>query len=373
MAVSLGADTMELSFAQHAASNVFQTRYAERDWISALEFTLVKDLRGVSLLAGAAMDYSSPYQELGFSEVRGGVDGVVAIGGKSGLYLSATAAGSFYRDIYRDFNNVSLEAFAAFKTYASQSSIIKANSEFEYKKYASAVFDFASGSLALSLDNFFPTNTTVKVEAGWGYKYFLHPFTNEVVSGTTERVIRGGGPGNGPVGPGAYPASGASGGGQGIQSLSVSGLLAQSIGRAVGLSLSWTRQWTVSGRSPFLTAEEAYLEENPTYDRFVWEGWGLSCGFAAQIFRDIEVKVGYTVSAKTFPGMESMSLEGASLGITREDRRKKAEVRIERDFRRFSIFLTGAYVDNRSSAPLFDWNGTFISGGIQWNIPFGKQ
>jgi hypothetical protein len=367
---SVTADTFDLSFGQHAASNVFQTRYAERDFISALEFSLTKDLRGISLLAGAGMDYFSRNPGLSFASATTGIDAVVPVGMKSGLYLAGTAEGVFFRGDYSDFSHLSLDFLAGLKSYVSQSSIAKGNYDLEYRKYTNGIFDFISQSVALSIDKFFPSNTTFKASAGWGYKYFLHPFVPEETAATGGGA--GGRRGPGP-GTGSYAAPGASGSGQGIQSLSLSALLAQSLGSDVGLSLTLDRQWTISGRSPFLSVEETYLAENPTYDRFAWEGWGLSGVFTAQIIKDTEIKLSYTLTDRRFPGIESLSLEGTSLGITRSDRRNQADFKIGKDFRRFTIFLACSYVDNRSSSPLFDWKGVFVSGGIQWNAPFGRK
>ena len=364
----LKADTLDLSFGQHAASNVFQTRYAERDYISAIEFSLAKDAGGVALLAGAGMDYFARNPGLSFASVRGGIDGVLPLGAKSGLYISGTAEGSFFRSDYRDFNNLSLKLLVAWKTYISQSSIARGSYDLEYRNFAYGVFDFVSHSLALSLDKFFPSNTTLKAGAGWGYKYFLHPFEPSDAPAPADGAGRG--PGRGP---GGYAAPGSASAGQGIQNISLSAVVAQGFGSAVGLSLAFDRQWTVSGKSPFRTVEETYLAENPTYDRFAWEGWGLAAVLTTHIIQDIEIKLGYTMTDRRFPGIESLSLEGALLGITREDRRRQAEVKIEKDFRRLTVFLACAYVRNRSNAPLFDWKGVFVSGGIRWNMNFGKK
>ena len=133
------------------------------------------------------------------------------------------------------------------------------------------------------------------------------------------------------------------------------------------------RQWIVSGKTPFVSSEEFYLAENPTYDSFSWDGGGLSGAFTAQGPWDIQLKMVYTVSEKKFPGIESMSLEGVALGITRKDRRYQTEVRIEKLFRRSTLFLAYSLVDNRSNDPLFTWKGPFVSAGIRWDLSFGGK
>jgi hypothetical protein len=83
--------------------------------------------------------------------------------------------------------------------------------------------------------------------------------------------------------------------------------------------------------------------------------------------------LGYTVSQKEFPGIQSLDLEGISLGITRKDKRKQIDVRMEKNFARFSVFASYFYVDNSSNDLYFDWNGHFFSVGFEWNIPLGAK
>ena len=76
---------------------------------------------------------------------------------------------------------------------------------------------------------------------------------------------------------------------------------------------------------------------------------------------------------KEFPGIESMNLDEELLGMTREDKRRLFETRLEKNFPRFSLFLSYAYVDNNSNDPFFDWQGNFFSAGIEWNMLFGGR
>ena len=98
------------------------------------------------------------------------------LGAKSALYLLLTVSGSFFRPDYSDFDHLSLEARVAFKSYIGSSSIARAGVALEYRNYGNPLFDFLSQDFTASLDEFFPTNTTLKAGFGWGYKYFLHPY-----------------------------------------------------------------------------------------------------------------------------------------------------------------------------------------------------
>jgi hypothetical protein len=161
--------------------------------------------------------------------------------------------------------------------------------------------------------------------------------------------------------------------GQGIQVFSLSGWIAQGFGTKIGLRISGMKQWVLSGQNPFFFIEEFYMVENPSYDRFSWEGYQIGSQLTLLIPWSIQLKLGYTISQKEFPGIESLDLEGNPLGITRKDDRKQIEVRAEKNFSRFSLFASYFYVHNSSNDMYFDWNGHFFAVGIEWNIPLGAK
>jgi hypothetical protein len=115
------------------------------------------------------------------------------------------------------------------------------------------------------------------------------------------------------------------------------------------------------------------MVENPSYDRFSWEGYQMGSQLILLIPWNIQLKLGYTVSQKEFPGIESLDLEGNLLGIMRKDNRRQIEVRAEKNFPRFSVFASYFYVHNRSNDPYFDWNGHFLALGVEWDIPWGRK
>ena len=70
---------------------------------------------------------------------------------------------------------------------------------------------------------------------------------------------------------------------------------------------------------------------------------------------------------------ESYDLDEEPLGIMRRDRRGRIDVSLEKDFASISVFLTYAFVDNRSNDPFFDWTGHFFSLGFAWNHFYGGK
>lgn len=387
-AVSAQGGTVTLSFNQHSTQNLFQTRDAVAEQISAFSLAIDQDLSALSLLA--SLEYSAFRQTAGlnFFAADAGFDYLLPAGAKSAFYFVAGGAGVFYRQEYAAFSSLGANLGGAFKTYLAPSSILKLQWQGVYAGYKDSLFDFLSQIAALSIDKYFKTRTTFKADAEWGYKYFLHPFLPEPVEPLTEVVAtvaapNGMGTGNGSGGGwggqhyqggnGFIPRYSSDGGGAGIGHVSLSLLAAQGIGDVVGLSASAVRQWTVTGENPFLSIEEFYLVLNPSADSFSWEGRQFNGRITMNLPWSVELKGSYTHSEKTYPGVESMSLEGVPLGIGRNDLRHLFEARLEKSFRRVSLFLAYSWVDNRSSDPLFVWKSHFILGGFQWNLPAGRK
>jgi len=370
----LSADTLSLSLVQNMTDNLFQNRYSEADQVSNLSFTLDKNLSSFSLFAAGDYSYLFENSHVTYYSLDLGMDYLHAIGDKTALYVSLTGSGTFYKEDYGDFNYVNMNAFTALKSYVSQTSILKSNYSFVYRKYRASLFDYWSHALFLSIDKYFQSRTTLKGELNWGYKYFMHPYQEEIIDiePGMPAFQRGMGKGKQSGSP-TPPPQLMEPGGEGIQIASLSALLAQGLGNKVGLNITATRQWVISGQNPFDSVHEFYLVENPSYDRFSWEGYELGSQLTVLMPWTANLKIGYTYANKMFPGIESYNLEEEPLGITRRDRRGRIDVSLEKDFASISVFLTYAFVDNRSNDPFFDWNGHFFSLGFAWNHFYGGK
>jgi len=379
-AYPLKADQFQLSLFQTGADNLYQTALGTSDRISS--FALSWNGRAGRFTLFADGDYAYLWRSTGLSYLTlgGGADYLYAPGEKTALYVSLEGRGALYRSDYDDFNYGAVRLTAAVKTYLSPTSILKASALSEYRSFRTEIFNALSQTLNLSLDKYFQTKTTLKAEAGWGYKYFLQPQAAGTIAAEAAAPAPLGGGVNSGSGPGGW-RSGRGGGvqapflyrssGKGIQIASLSGLVAQGLGDRVGFRLTGIRQWFLSGENPFTYVEEFYMVENPTYDDFSWEGFGWNAQLTFLMPWEAELKAGYSAGRKEFPGIEALGLEGTGLGMMRKDTRRQFEVRVEKDFARMSLFLAYAHIRNDSNDPLFHWNGGFISGGLVWNFATG--
>ena len=388
---TLAADSLSLSFSQNWADNLFQTRLPGADAITVAGLSWEKSLSAFSLMAGA--DYSALRENTGLSMAAflAGVDYLYAASKKTALYFSLMSDAALFGSEYADFNHSAARFSAALKSYVAPSSILKATAVSEYRSYRYTQFDFLSQGVTVSLDKYFPSRTTLQAEIGWGLKYFLHPQIIEDAflpaalsavpnSGTPSTTGGQGGTGGmgsswhgGRGGPGGYARTSTLSEGKSIQIASLQGRVAQGLGDRIGLRLAGIVQWNLSGENPFTTVEEYAMIENPTYDAFAWKGTSWNSQLTLLLPWNVEARLGYTRSDKTFPGIESLDLNGNSIGVIRKDGRDQLEVKIEKNFAKWSVVLTYAFIRNRSNDPLFIWHGQFISGGLQWNFDLGGK
>lgn len=364
-------DSFSLAYNHHSTNNLFQTSEALADTMSSFGLFLDTDSRGLSFLSDLRYVLFRENPGLSFGAVNLGLDYLKPLGTKSAFYFAAGVSGSFFRSEWSPFNSLSFDLAGAFKTYLVPSSILKLQSRSAYASFRYALFDHLSQSLSLSLDKFFPSLTTLKTEAVWKYKHFLHPFLNTLPEPPV--VPEGGG---GPVyrgGHGFIPVYDPTRGGSGIQSASLALLAAQGLGSRIGLSVSGLRQWTLSGTNPFASIEEFYFISNPSSDEFSWEGWTATALLTAILPWDVEVKAAYTYTDRGFPGIEIMTAEGEPAGLPREDTRRSFEARLEKIFPRLTVFLAYSWAENRSTDPLFAWSSPAVLAGIEWRFPLGRK
>ncbi|HOE13683.1 MAG TPA: hypothetical protein PLL62_03615 [Candidatus Saccharicenans sp.] len=407
--VLIQAGTVQFSLVQHSTTNIFQTYQPVSDWLTAGNLSFGGDSSSLSLYGG--LDFNYLYKYSGLSSIGGqlGVDYLIPAGSKSAFYLAAEGQGVLFRDLYNNFNHAGLKLIASFKSYLTPATVLRLESQSTYRRYQLGIFDYFSEMVNLSLDHYFKTRTTVKVEASYGYKYFYHPGEIALIEEETTPVAtissstsvhsrssinqaagffvaQQGGPGGGH----GHPADNYKQGGsyslrgipyqtvyytdqRSIQMVTVSGLLAQGLGDRVGLSLGGMKQWNLKGENPFSASDEYYSVENPTSDLFSWQGTGLKVKLTASLTDRLQAEIQYDYLNREFPGLESLDLEGVSLGVIREDRRHQLSTLVQLDLARVSFFVSYSYISNASNDPWFDWSGNFISGGLKWNLSVSKS
>lgn len=399
------ASTVQFSLTHNATSNIFQSYQPLSDHLSSVSLYFGGDSKTIALYGD--FNLSLLYKYSGLSSLAGklGADYLLPAGARSAFYLALEGEVVLFRSLYEDFNHGTIRFLANFKSYIDSSTILRLDTTTQLRDYKYSIFDYLSENISLSLDHYFSSRTTVKLEAGYGYKLYFHPgiiattegsesflITTKAASASGLKTMRQsspyllplaalqGGPG-GHRGPGQNYEMGGDyslrgipyqivyfTGNRSIQVFSVSGLLAQGLGDRLGLSLSALQQWNLKGENPFASSDELFMVENPTYDQFSWEGYSLRAKLTAMLSDRLNSEFQYDHFSRKFPGLDSLDLEGNSLGVIREDTRHQFSARLQLDLSRISFFINYAYVKNSSTDPWFSWSGNMISGGLTWNL-----
>ncbi|MGD9345579.1 MAG: hypothetical protein PVH84_06930 [Candidatus Aminicenantes bacterium] len=373
------ADTLSLSLFQNVTDNIFQNAYAEPEHMSNLSFFIDKSFSRLSLFGVGEYSHLYENSEITYTNVDLGLDYLQPLSGKSALYFSLAGRGYFFNSDYSDYNYLAVDAHIALKSYLSQTSILKSNYTLEYKSYKTSMFDYLSHSFFVSADKYFPSKTTVRAELNWGYKYFFQPYQTDITEIPVEMPSSQGGRGRGKhSGMGNNqnamnaPISPQQEGGEGIQVFSAGVLLAQGIGSKIGINLTGSKQWVLSGENPFDFVEEFYMVENPFYDRFSWNGIQIGSQVSFLLPWNMDLKMNVEYSDKKFPGIESLSIDGEPLGFTRNDQRRQLGVKLQKNFAKITLFLSYSYAVNRSNDPYYDWEGNYLSVGFVWDHFYGE-
>jgi len=402
------AQTVRFSLAHNAASNIFQSYEPFSDQLTSAGLSFGGDSSGLALYGNLDVNYLYKYSGLSSFGGKLGADLLVPVGARSAFYFALEGEAVLFRSLYDYFNHSTARFIANFKSYLGSATILRLDSESWLNNYKYSIFDYLAETLTLSLDNYFASRTTFKVEASYGYKLYFHPGTIvssesplDVVSNTSyynqglslldlgnHNILSSPWAGQGQGGPGSghgTPRDNYNNGGKysirgipyqtiyytgskNIQVFSISGLLAQGLGDNLGLSFSVAKQWYLKGENPFSSSDEYFMVENPTYDRFAWDGYSLQAKLTAAITERLSGEVRYDYYSREFPGIISLDLEGNSLGLTRKDTRHQVSTRLQLDLARVSLFASYSYLKNSSNDPWFDWNGHVLSAGLIWNL-----
>lgn len=403
------AQTVQFFLNHHAVSNIFQSYQPFSDNLTAASLSFGGDSSGIALYGNLDLNYLYKYSGLSSLGGKLGADLLVPAGAKSAFYFALEGEAVFFHSLYDYFNHRTVRFIANFKSYLGSSAILRLDSENRLNNYKYSIFDNLAETLALSIDNYFPSKTTLKFEASYGYKLYFHPGSISSTESTQLPVnslnyssnvgltglhlasdgfapvfitaMMQGGPGSGHGSPrdnynmgGAYSIRGIPyqtvyyTGSQSLHVFSISGLLAQGLGDNLGLSFSGVKQWYLKGQNPFSSSDEYFMVENPTYDRFAWDGYTLEAKLTAVFTERLTGEFQYEYYSREFPGITSFDLEGNSLGLTRKDSRNQVSARLQLDLTRISLFASFTYLKNKSNDPWFTWSGNIISAGLVWNL-----
>ena len=416
------ATTYQFSLTHNSTNNIFQSYQPAADQITTASLSFGGN-SSLSLYGNLNLNYLYRYSELSSFGGKLGADYLAPVGNKSAFYFALEGEAVIFRSLYNYFNNGTARFIANFKAYLSSSTIFRIDSVGQYRNYKYAIFDNLSESIALSLSQYFRSQTTIKIEANYGYKYYVHPGLTSTPAGTTTSTLSSlsarsslylgsysfpdnllalgfvpeamnpsglgssmGQQGLGRGNPkynykngGKYSLSGIPyqtsyyTGGKSLQIMALSGLISQKLGDRVELSFTGTRQWYLTGENPFSSSDEIYLVENPTYDQFSWQGYALKTKLAMELSKNLHSEFQYDYFSKEFPGITSYDLEGNSLGLTRKDSRHQFSARLELNFSRISLFASYSYLKSSSNDPWFTWSGSIFSGGLTWDLSSSKS
>lgn len=348
--------TFGISTDQEYNSNPFRTPLATKTFISSIDFGLENELNNFSL------GYYGSY--VNFSEVadRNFYWHQFAIwkdfeNGTLGLYAEKRINGNLYN--YFDYSNYTayyLQKFNLADFYVSM------NPHISLTKYDNiSILDNLKGSLALSVNHGFETETTLIIGGTFNYKKYLDPtqsgtftYINESNQLVTEK----------------YTDQNVSSITQILSYIRV----AQSLGDRTGLAAQFTNRSIINGfANQVKELNMIYGDESEIFDDPVnHEGNSIAVELTKIFGEDWTFKLGYYINNKFYPSQGVYnSLSQYNTQIMRTDIQNIFNISLRKSFAlneaettSLSLKLNYEYINNKSNSYWFNYNGNSFNLGL---------
>lgn len=340
------------------------------DYISALGLDVNYSQKNLNLYLDVSANFFAENSDFNSLKIEPGVEFLKYLKGRNYLYLNIGYSVLNYRELFTDFNYRGPTVEAGVKYYIKPSLLLKTGYYYQYRDYPNySSFDFHNHAYFIELNQFFSTQTTIRLESGFNFRFYPHVAISDS-SGTMNETGTsfpggngwGGGKNNNPD-PGNQNS--------GYNTIKVPNIygqlkVAQGIGTRIGLT------GEIEMRKNFQGLEEAdSLIENsyiiyPYNDDYLWDGSRYSIAVNFIPFYEIAFQVRASYLDKNYPGIFVMDTEGVVIepNIERADQLVQFQLNISKKFKKFDLYINALHRDNRSNDDFFLYKMWTVSAGV---------
>jgi hypothetical protein len=367
--------TIGTSYNGYYSDNIFMNASAVTDYVSQLQAELNFSMKKLSLYLDASADIYNENGEFNAFQIEPGVEFIQYLKGRSAIYLTLGYMVLDYKELFSDFNYSGPRVQANLKLHTSSRSILKAGYLFEYRNYPNyESFDFFNHKAFVEFNRFFKSQTTLRVQTGFNFRYYPHIvqnfdfgddynyYDNTKSQGKWKHKVQGSGSGpNNPPGTDGYEYES-----MGVPN--VYGLLhvTQSVGTRVGITAEAEIRKNFRG----LDDADALLKNSyiiyPYNDDYLWDGLRLSLALKTALFSDVALEGMVAYYDKNYRGVYVMDEDGSVVepAAERKDSLLLYKMKISKKFGKLDVFGNISYRQNTSADDYFLYNMLTISAGI---------
>ncbi|MCP5108233.1 MAG: hypothetical protein GY950_32910 [bacterium] len=367
-----------LNYGGYYSDNIFMSATKMRDYISRVQADINISLQKFNLYLDASADIYTDNPDFNSFNIKPGIQFLHYLKGRNAIYLDLSYVVLNYKELYTDFNYSGPQFQADVKFYTSPRSILKAGYLFQARSYTNyKSFDFRNHTAFVEVSRFFKSQTTVRLQAGFNYRYYPHIIDIEAFDlgenynyydhkshGNMFQMGQGSGPGF-PPGSNRFNYNS-------MSVPNVYGLLSivQGLGTRVGITGEAELRKNFRG----LEDAESLIKNSyiiyPYNDDYLWDGSRFSLGVKAVLFKQFSVEAAIAHYNKNYPGIYVMDQEGNVLEpvTQRKDTLLHCRLKLSGKIGKWDLEATAAYRDNQSGDFYFLYKTVTISAGIGYSF-----
>lgn len=345
------------------SDNIFINATQVKDYVSQFHADFNYSIKNFNIYLDAAAGVYADNPEFNSFTMEPGFEWFHSLKKRNSLYLNFNYTVLSYKELYTDFNYQGPRFQANVKFHTSQASIVKAEYVFELRNYANyESFDFSNHSAFVEINRFFKTQTTLKLQAGFNYRYYPHIAADYDFGDNYNYYERHKHQGKGPHHPGGgqrqfqtYPI--------GIPNLRGMVHITQAMGTRLGITGEAEVRRNFRGLDNAETLiKNAYILY-PFNDDYLWDGLRLSLGLKTVPWKDVSVEGSFSYFDKRYRGVYIMDAAGniKEPAVERADSLLLYTFKVSKKIGKFDVFAHLSYRDNDSNDDYFFYKMVTIS------------
>lgn len=366
-----------INYNGYYSDNIFMNASGITDYVSQLnaDINFTTEKFNFYLDAGGGIYKENP--EFNTFNLEPGVEFLHNLKGRNAIQVILGYTVLNYKELFSDFNYSGPKFQANLKIYTAGQFILKGGYDFESRNYPNYdSFDFLNHKAFLEISRFLKSQTTVRLQAGFNYRYYPHIvqnldfgddynyFDNKKSQGQWKHK------GQGPHSPSDPPdPSGPDEliyDGMGIPN--VYGLLriVQGIGARVGITGEAELRKNFRG----LDDADALIKNSyiiyPFNDDYLWDGLRFSLTIKIVLSNAFAVEGLVSYADKNYPGVYVMDAEGNVVEpvVEREDSLLRCTLKLSKKIGKLDLSAGIFYRNNTSTDDYFLYKMLTISAGI---------
>jgi len=343
------------------SNNIFLNSSNISDYVSDIYISANYETKNINLYLDTSLNLFTENTDFNSYLIEPGIEFINYLKGRSYLYLNFNFKTLNYRELFTDFNYYGPGFQAGIKYYTNNSTLIKAGYNLLYRKYYNFnSFDFYNNNLFFEINKFFKTQTTLRFQTGFNYRYYPHIFIQTEDEPTINYY------GNRDI----WYNRGMPYNTMGIPNVFGLIRIAQGIGTKTGIYTEFELRKNFRG----LEEAESLIQNSyviyPYNDNYLWDGFRISAGISFIPFYEISFKINASYYKKNYPGIYVMDEEGIVIEplIERKDDLFRLNFSISKKIKKTDLYFKFIYSKNNSNDYYFTYNLLTITAGIGYSF-----